>query len=101
MTEVKQHPAQSLAYRRQNAWDRLQQNEIDFVAAFCEDYKTFLDAAKTEREAVAATLGQLTAAGFHPLEKTSLLRPGDKVYATNRGKSLTAAVIGKNPVVNG
>jgi len=102
MTESKQrHPALSLAYRRQNVWDRLQQNEISFVAAFCEEYKTFLNTAKTEREAVAAVQGHLTAAGFHPLEKTSLLRPGDKVYATTRGKALTVAVIGKKPVAGG
>ncbi len=102
MTESKQrHPALSLAYSRQNVWDRLQQNEISFVAAFCEEYKTFLNTAKTEREAVAAVQGHLTAAGFHPLEKTSLLRPGDKVYATTRGKALTVAVIGKKPVAGG
>ncbi|MFA4884705.1 MAG: aminopeptidase [Desulfotomaculaceae bacterium] len=102
MTDAKQqYPALSLAYRRQNAWDRLQQNEKNFVAAFCEDYKTFLNAAKTEREAVAVAQGHLTAAGFHPLEKTSLLKAGDKVYATNRGKAITAAVIGKNPVAGG
>lgn len=102
MTDAqKQHPALSLAYRRQNAWDRLQLNEKNFVAAFCEDYKVFLNEAKTEREAVTVAQGHLAAAGFHPLEKTSLLRPGDKVYATTRGKALTAAVIGKGPVVNG
>lgn len=102
MTDSKeQHPATALSYRRQNAWDRLGPDERGLVTAFCEDYKIFLNGSKTEREAVLAAQGFLTAAGFHPLEKVSVLRPGDKVFTINRGKALTAAVIGNNPVGHG
>ncbi|NLI14524.1 aminopeptidase [Pelotomaculum propionicicum] len=102
MADTKQqHPALSLAYRRQNAWDRLRQDEKNFIAAFCEEYKDFLNKAKTEREAVAAAQAYLAASGFHPLEKISMLKPGDRVYSINRGKALTAAVIGDNPAAGG
>lgn len=102
MSESKeQHPAAKLAYRRQNAWDRMSAGEKDAAVAFCEEYKKFLGSAKTEREAVAASQSYLAGAGFRLLADTAMLRPGDKVYAVNRRKTLIAAVIGKNPAAYG
>ena len=49
--------------------------------AFCEDYKAFLNNAKTEREAAAEIEKRLVAAGYRPfghMAKTAL-KPGDKV----------------------
>ena len=54
--------------------------------AFCEDYKAFLNNAKTEREAAAEIEKRLVAAGYRPfghMAKTAL-KPGDKVYYNNR-----------------
>lgn len=96
-----QHPAAKLAYRRQNAWDRISGEEKGAAVAFCEGYKQFLGAAKTEREAVSAAQAYLAAEGFRPLEENAMLRPGDKVYMVNRRKALIAAVIGKNPAGHG
>lgn len=96
-----QHPAAKLAYRRQNAWDRMSGDERSAAMAFCEEYKKFLGSAKTEREAVAAAQAYLAGAGFRPLEETAALRPGDKVYTINRRKTLIAAIIGKNPAAHG
>lgn len=102
MTDNKeQQPAAGLAYRRQNAWDHMNDSEKGAAAAFCEEYKGFLRAAKTEREAVAEARDYLTGAGFRPLEETTVLRPGDKVYIVNRRKTLIAAGIGKNPAAQG
>lgn len=92
------HPASQFAYRRQNAWDRMDIQEKNTAMAFCADYKKFLDGAKTEREAVAAALGYLRGAGFRPLEETTRLAPGDRVFTVNRGKALVAAVIGRKTV---
>lgn len=96
-----QHPASSLAYRRQNAWDRMGDHERGQAMAFSEDYKKFLDASKTEREAVVAALGYIQGAGFRPLEETAQLKPGDRVFTVNRKKALILAVIGKNAVEHG
>lgn len=98
---TEQHPASSLAYRRQNVWDGMRGGDRDLAMSFSEDYKKFLDAAKTEREAVVAALGYLDGAGFRPLGEFVRLKPGDKVYTVNRRKALIAAVVGNNPVENG
>lgn len=95
------HPASALAYKRQNAWDRMGGDERALVMSFSEDYKKFLDAAKTERESVALAQVYLEGAGFRPLENAGQLKPGEKVYTINRRKTVIAAVIGKSPVEAG
>lgn len=71
--------------------------------SFCEDYKAFLDAAKTEREAAAEIEKRLLAAGYQPLDRTAkkAYRPGDKVYYNNRGKAVLATTIGIEPLEAG
>ena len=62
--------------------------------AYCEGYKTFLNASKTEREAVVWAVRQAEENGFVPYDPAESYRPGDRVYQINRGKSVTLAVIG-------
>ena len=69
--------------------------------AFCEGYKTFLDAAKTEREAVASAIRLAEEAGFVPFDPEKTYQPGERVYLNNRNKALLLAVIGKNGTKNG
>lgn len=93
-----QHPASPLAYQRKNAWDIIGSDEKQQVMAFSEEYKNFLNSAKTERETLEASLDLIMRAGFKPLEGMASLRPGDKVFTVNRRKALIAAVIGESPV---
>ncbi|MDD4237751.1 MAG: aminopeptidase [Desulfotomaculaceae bacterium] len=97
----KEHPAQKLAYSRQNAWERMSNQEKVLTMGFCEDYKNYLNAGKTEREAVEVTVAQLRGAGFLPLEEIGQLKAGDKIYAVNRQKALIAAAIGSKPLESG
>ena len=60
-----------------------------------EGYKKFLDDAKTEREAVKAAIALAEEQGFVPYVRVWPLKAGDKVYCSNRGKSLLLAVIGE------
>ena len=71
--------------------------------AFCEDYKAFLDKAKTEREAAAEIEKRLVAAGYRPFNHMAktVLKPGDKVYYNNRGKAILAATIGTRSLEEG
>ena len=87
--------AQKLAYKRQNVWERLTEQEKALTMSFGEEYKKYLNAAKTEREAIGAAVNELRGAGFVPLGEKVQLKAGDKVYAVNRHKSLVAAVIGR------
>ena len=52
---------------------------------FCEGYKAFLDAGKTEREAAALSVNMLEEAGYKPFEAGRRYQAGEKVYYNNRG----------------
>ena len=76
----------------------------DAIAAaqdFCEGYKTFLDNAKTEREATAYSEKLLTAAGYQKFVPGTSYAPGTKVYAINREKCVLAATIGTKNLEEG
>ena len=68
---------------------------------FCEGYKTFLDNAKTEREATAYSEKLLLDAGYRAFVPGQKLEPGAKVYAINRHKCVLAASIGTKPLEQG
>ncbi len=69
--------------------------------AFCEGYKAFLDAGKTERECVEAAVRLLADAGYEPVDFKKSYKAGDKVYFVNRNKSLVITTFGQKPVAEG
>lgn len=68
---------------------------------YCEGYKEFLDAGKTERECVKEAVKMLKKAGYKPFDSRESYKPGDKAYYVNRGKSLIATTFGKKPLDQG
>lgn len=90
-----------LFYKRQNAAEVLPDSEIRAADAFCEGYKDFLNAAKTEREAVCYMEEKARKNGFVPFVREVQYKPGEKVYFNNRGKSIVLAVIGTKPLSAG
>ncbi|HOJ79675.1 MAG TPA: aminopeptidase [Clostridiales bacterium] len=94
-----------LSYKRRNAWEKVDEEYIKKAFDFCEKYKDFLNASKTEREFAANTEKLAVAAGFKKLDdliaSNKRLKPGDKVYHINRKKSAVLAVIGKKPLSEG
>lgn len=79
----------------------LSDEEISKASAFCDGYKTFLNQAKTEREAVTFAVAQAVEHGFKPFDKAKKYKNGDKVYYNNRGKAVILAVIGSKPLGEG
>lgn len=79
--------------------DKPEQAEKAFK--YCEGYKEFLDAGKTERECVKEAVKMLKKAGYKPFDSGESYEPGDKVYYVNRGKSLIATTFGKKPLDQG
>ncbi len=105
MEETKKSAAdalqEQLCYKPENAAVTLTDDELTAADAYCEDYKRFLDEAKTEREATVAAIVMAEKHGFVPFEPGVALAPGDKVYYNNRGKALLLAVIGTRPITDG
>ena len=71
------------------------------AAKFCEGYKAFLDAGKTERETADYTVQLLTEKGYQLYQPGTKYAAGAKVYLVNRGKAVIAATIGKESMDKG
>ena len=78
-------------------WDVLTQKERKTALDFSKGYKKFLDAARTEREAVREIATMAKAKGFSETPSKKPL----KYLKINREKSIALAVIGKKPLTEG
>ena len=92
---------EKLFYNPKHASEVISQEESDKADAFCEEYKSFLNKAKTEREAVVYVLEKAKKNGFVEFDRAKKYNAGDKVYYNNRGKSIILAVIGKKGLESG
>ena len=84
---------------KKNGYDR----PLDEAAmeAYCEGYKAFLNAGKTERLCAAETVRLAEARGYRPYVRGMALSAGDKVYLSNRGKAVLLAHIGEKSLAEG
>ncbi len=90
-----------LFYKAKHACDLVNEDVIKEADAFAEDYKSFLNNAKTEREAVTEVVKQAQSNGFKKFEAGKKYEAGEKVYFVNRNKSIILAVIGKKSLTEG
>ncbi len=90
-----------LFYTSKEASRTLEPAEIEAADRYCAGYVDFLNASKTEREAVSWAVKEAEARGFVPFDRRKPLKAGDKVYYNNRGKALMLAVIGTRPITDG
>ena len=86
---------------RKNGYDRLGQEVLAGMDAYCAGYKAYLDAGKTERLCAGETVRLAQAAGYRPYVRGMALQAGDKVYVSNRGKAVMLAHIGRRGLEEG
>ena len=81
---------------KKSIWQRIDQNTNDEIFEYGERYKAFLDAAKTEREAVTEIIRQAKEKNFISLEEAleKGISKNDKIYYNNKNKSVILMVIG-------
>ncbi len=84
-----------------SVWNKYDAKTMKKVMALAEDYKDFLDHAKTEREAVGKSIALAKEAGFREYRKNRKIKAGDRYYFNNRGKSLALFVIGTKDIEEG
>jgi len=92
---------EELFYTKKDIHDTICGDEIKLADVFCEEYKKYLDAAKTERESVTEAIRLAKNCGFAPLRRGMELKPGSKIYMDVGGKALILAVIGNKPLSDG
>src|SRR4030042_6534907 len=79
-------------------WDTVDDEDKKAVFSFAGEYMAFLDAAKTEREAVKTIVEKVSSQGCVPVESAG---KGAKVYRIHKGKCVALAVIGQRPLSDG
>lgn len=93
--------ADKLFYKKKSVFETKNADDFKKMQNFAEGYKAWLDASKTEREAVCEMIKILDAEGFTEYKLGDSVKAGDKLYYNNRGKSLFAITVGSEPIENG
>jgi len=91
----------TLFYAPKNGYATLTEEQRAEMESYCKRYAAFMDESKTEREATAWTVSTAIANGFKGMVPGMELKPGDKVFYNNRGKSIILAVIGSESLAQG
>lgn len=90
---------------KENIWKKYDAVEVSKVFEMGEDYKKFLTISKTERECNKEIIRRAEEKGFHNIvdyiKNEKALKPGDKIYADNRGKAVILFIIGNDSITNG
>ena len=95
MSDAVKELREKLFYEKKNGLLKVDDATLDKMQEYCEGYKSYLDAGKTEREAVATAIALAEEKGFVPFVIGKKYNTGDKVYFNNRGKTVAFAVIGE------
>ena len=92
---------ETLFYNPKNGYDRLDTRERLQLEDYCREYMSFLNDARTEREAVKYAIREAEKQGFREYTPGESLKPGDRIWVNNRGKALMLAVMGREPLEKG
>ncbi len=90
---------------KKNTWETYNEKQLKEVEVFSEEYRSFLDEGKTERECVDYIVNAAEKEGYRELQevmkKGGKLKKGDKVYAVWMNKSVVMFRIGERPMAEG
>ena len=81
------------------AWEKY--DNLEPIMSFNEGYKEFLSNGKNERLVVKESVELAKKHGFKELSEFETLKPGDKVYVTNKNKNIALFIIGEEKVSKG
>ncbi len=93
--------SEKLTYNKKSVYERRDEESIDLAMDYARGYAAFLDAAKTEREAVIEGVRMAEEKGFIPYYFGDEIKHGGKYYFNNQGKSLYLFSVGSEDIENG
>lgn len=88
-------------YEKKTVYEKAGAEVVAQAYEYAKEYMAFLDAAKTEREAVAESVRMAQAAGYRPYHFGDAMKAGDRFYYNNRGKGIFLFKIGTEHINNG
>ena len=92
---------EKLCYSPKSAATAFSAEKIKASFDFAEGYKNFLNAAKTEREAVKFAVALAKENGYTEFSYGKKYKTGDRVYFVNRDRALILANVGKKRAEDG
>lgn len=93
--------SENLTYKKETVYKKTDAENISAAFNYAEGYKSFLDSAKTEREAVKTAIAMLKPYGFKEYSFGDEIKIGDRLYYNNRNKNLFVFVIGSDGASDG
>ena len=98
--EIKELKKKLLSTKK-NGYDCVDEGYETAMNAYCEGYKAFLDAGKTERLCALEAIRMAEGAGYRPYVRGMEVKSGDKLYVSNRGRGVMRAHIGEKSLAEG
>ena len=90
-----------LGYKKVNFYEKGDEAAIKAAYDYAPGYMAYLDAAKTEREAVTVSIAMAEKEGYVPYTFGMPLTVGGKYYYNNRGRNLYLFRVGSEPINKG
>ena len=90
-----------LGYKKTNFYENADEAAVKAAYEYAPGYMAYLDAAKTEREAVTVSVEMAEKEGYIPYTFGMPLAVGGKYYYNNRGRNLYLFRVGSEPINNG
>ncbi len=90
-----------LFYKKHYIWEKASQETKEDVFKLADDYKKFIDAAKTERLSINEIIRRAKEAGFKNFRDQDQVKAGDKLYYVNKEKAAVLVVLGKDDIEKG
>ncbi|MDO5755429.1 MAG: aminopeptidase [Tissierellia bacterium] len=89
--------------KNKSIWKQVEQKEYDAIMEYNENYKKFLDSARTERLATKEIIQQAKEKGYQSFEEALErgINAGDKIYYNYRNKSAVLMIIGEEELSKG
>ena len=90
---------EALMLKRVSVWDRLDEEQKESAFLFAKDYMEFMNAAKTEREAISEVVKFAEENGFKSIETPS--KKSNKFYRVTYKKAAALGILGKKDIEDG
>jgi len=94
-----------LTKKYEYSWEKYNQEDLNNVFELSNRYKEFISKCKTERECVDEFVVKAEANGYKDINKIienkEKIKPGDKIYSNNKGKTLALFIIGTENIEKG
>ncbi len=90
--------SKKLLYKKENVYRTADTEKLTKIYEYAEGYKAFLDAAKTEREAVSYAIGMAEENGYVAYHFGDKIKAGQGYYYNNRNKNIFFFKVGSAPL---